>query len=82
MPECLTERPVALQMPFPAHGLSACLVSFGVDQNPGPTTRRFRARSGVVLFQAPGKVGGPADVGARVVVGVGADDVDEAVHGW
>src|SRR6185437_10726830 len=74
----LAELPVALEIPFPAHGLPPRSEFLSVQQNPDAPACTARTQAGIVLRQPALDVGGPADIGQRAVDRVAAEDIDEA----
>src|SRR5262249_31365023 len=61
--ELSAEPPVALQVPFAAHGLLPRCVQLDVEQYPAPPARRAGAGPVVVVPQATINVIRPADIG-------------------
>lgn len=76
----LPKIPVALEMPFAAHGGAAGVVPLGIEQDPAPASCRFGAGPGVVLRKAALEIHRPSDIGPMEPPVGAAEDVDVAGH--
>src|ERR1043166_8111627 len=68
-------------MPFPAHGVMARGMAFGIDQSPYAPARGFGAAALIVLYQALVEVGCPADIGFALLIIRGDQQIDEIAQG-
>src|ERR1700694_2193007 len=76
----LAKSPVALQMPFAAHGFAPCGVPLSVKQNPAASARGGRPGAGIVPGQTAIEIVCPADVGPIPIFAGAAENVDETFH--
>jgi hypothetical protein len=78
--ELSTECPVALEVPFAAHGVPLARAALGIEEYPVAAARRARTLAGIVRDQPPCDVIGPADVSEIAIFCDGAEHVDVGVH--
>jgi len=79
-PQQFPKLPVTLEMPFAAHGCASRVVSFGVEKNPLPPPRRFRASASIMLLEPPVEIGCPPDIGSVIASAFASQDVNVTVH--
>ncbi len=79
-PQHLPKLPIALEMPFAAHGCASSMVSFGVEKNATSSPRRFCASTRVMLLKTPAKIGRPPNVGLVFSPALVSKNVDVTVH--
>ncbi len=76
----LAKRPVAFQVPLPAHGLGAGLIALGIQQAPHPTPGGLRPRASVMGGQAAFQIRRPTDIGAQGPLAGTPQNVDKTRH--
>ena len=78
--QLLPKLPVALEMPFTAHGRTSRIVTFGVEKNPSASSRRFGSGADIMLLEAPIEIDRPADISSISAAATASQDVNVAVH--
>src|SRR5579871_243165 len=68
---------IVFQCPFAPHGAGTAFQTFGIDENPHASPRRFRAAGAVVPGEPRVEIVGPADIGAHLAGAACRKDIDK-----